>query len=115
VTHREATQSEESDRAHELCTQCGHDMSAHRLCGYGSPPSEGWMECPVEGCACKNTWSLSPEVAAQVKAHALSNPVALTGISREGVAVGRTKPVILLAAVVASLIASAFVIFKLLR
>ena len=115
MTHREATQSAEPDGPRELCTQCGHNMSAHRLCGYGSPPTEGWMECPVEGCRCKNTWSLSPEIAAQVKAHALSNPEALPGTPREGVAVGRAKPVILLAAVVASLIASAFVIFKLLR
>jgi hypothetical protein len=50
----------------EICDQCGHDWNAHRVCGYGSPPTEGWIECPVEGCACHKTWSLPPEVAMQV-------------------------------------------------
>jgi hypothetical protein len=52
----------------QLCDQCDHDWAAHRLCGYGSPPTEGWIECPVEGCTCKGTWSLPPDVADQVKA-----------------------------------------------
>ncbi len=54
----------------ELCKICGHLFNAHRLLGYGSPPTEGWMECPVEGCDCRRTWSLEPEVAAQVRAYA---------------------------------------------
>ena len=69
------------------------------------------MECPVEGCNCKKTWSLSPEIAAQVKAHALSNEVVLTGTPREGVATGSPRPAILLG-VAAVLLVGAFVIFK---
>ncbi len=51
-----------------LCTQCGHPWDPHRFCGYGSPPTEGWIECPVEGCKCHGTWSLEEEGAAQIKA-----------------------------------------------
>jgi hypothetical protein len=44
----------------EMCAQCGHPFNPHRLLGYGDPPTEGWMECPVEGCACRMTWSMAP-------------------------------------------------------
>ena len=60
--------SAEIPGADELCAQCGHPFNPHRLLGYGSPPTEGWMECPVEGCTCHMTWSLQPEAAAQIKA-----------------------------------------------
>ena len=40
---------EENAAADELCRQCGHPFDAHRLLGHGHPPTEGWMECPVEG------------------------------------------------------------------
>lgn len=53
-----------------LCKQCGHPWDPHRLCGYGLPPTEGWIECPVEGCKCHGTWSLPEDVAAQIKAQA---------------------------------------------
>lgn len=52
----------------DLCETCGHDWEAHRLCGHGAPPTEGWIECPVAGCACDETWSVAPEVAAQIRA-----------------------------------------------
>jgi hypothetical protein len=42
-----------------MCPACGHPENPHRLCGYGEPPTEGWMECPVEGCACSRTWSFA--------------------------------------------------------
>jgi len=51
-----------------LCMQCGHPWNPHRFCGYGSPPTEGWIECPVEGCKCHGTWSLSEDVAAEIRA-----------------------------------------------
>lgn len=47
--------------ADETCKQCGHPFSPHRVLGYGQPPVEGWMECPVEGCTCNITWSMAPE------------------------------------------------------
>jgi len=52
----------------ELCKQCGHPFNPHRLLGYGSPPTEGWMECPVAGCTCKMTWSMAAETSPEVKA-----------------------------------------------
>ena len=55
-------------RADDMCTQCGHPFNPHRLLGCGSPPTEGWMECPVEGCNCKMTWSLEPDVASRINA-----------------------------------------------
>jgi hypothetical protein len=54
-------------RNDELCSQCGHPFNSHRLLGYGSPPIEGWMECPVEGCGCQMTWSVEPALAAQMR------------------------------------------------
>lgn len=44
-----------------MCTQCGHPFNPHRLLGYGDPPTAGWMECPVEGCPCRMTWSTATE------------------------------------------------------
>jgi len=49
------------------CHQCGHPFDPHRLLGYGSPPIEGWMECPEEGCGCRMTWSVPPDVAAHFR------------------------------------------------
>ena len=46
--------------ADELCQQCGHSWNDHRLYGYGAPPTEGWMDCPVDGCQCSMTWSMGP-------------------------------------------------------
>lgn len=50
-----------------LCVQCAHPWGQHRLCGHGSPPTEGWIECPVEACTCHGTWSLPEDLAAQVR------------------------------------------------
>ena len=52
----------------DLCAQCGHPFNPHRLSGYGDPPTEGWMECPVEGCGCRMTWSMDADVSAEIKA-----------------------------------------------
>lgn len=52
----------------EVCNQCGHNWNSHRLCGYGNPLTEGWVECPETGCPCKKTWSLPAEVAERIKA-----------------------------------------------
>lgn len=43
------------------CDICGHDFNTHLVKGYGEPPTEGWMECPVDGCECERTWSLDEE------------------------------------------------------
>jgi hypothetical protein len=51
----------------ELCRQCGHPFNPHRLLGYGNPPTEGWTECPVEGCACRMTWSMDPKAPDHIK------------------------------------------------
>jgi hypothetical protein len=51
----------------KLCKQCGHLINPHRLLGYGNPPTQGWTECPVEGCGCKMTWSADPEAAEHIK------------------------------------------------
>jgi len=66
----EATIAPIGEDSDGLCKQCGHPWDAHRLCGHGSPPTEGWIECPVEGCTCHGTWSFEAEVAAQIKARA---------------------------------------------
>jgi hypothetical protein len=55
----------------ELCKQCGHAWNDHKLLGYGSRPTEGWMECPVPGCQCRISWSLELDVAAQNKARGM--------------------------------------------
>jgi hypothetical protein len=39
------------------CRQCGHEFNDHQLKGYGEPPVEGWIECPIEGCHCHKTWA----------------------------------------------------------
>jgi hypothetical protein len=59
------------ERNAKTCEICGHPFNDHRVCGYGAPPTEGWITCPVEGCECHATWSLEPDVAAQIRA---SNP-----------------------------------------
>jgi hypothetical protein len=41
------------------CRQCGHEFNHHQLKGYGEPPVEGWIECPIEGCRCHMTWANS--------------------------------------------------------
>jgi ribosomal protein L32 len=68
MIHQTSASVGAASAANGTCEQCGHDWNAHRLCGYGDPPTEGWIECPVEGCACKSSWSLPPEVAEQVEA-----------------------------------------------
>ena len=49
----------------KTCTQCGHDWNKHKLMGYGEPPREGWMICPVKGCFCFNTWDLDKRVSSE--------------------------------------------------
>jgi hypothetical protein len=45
---------------HQICSQCGHDWSKHKLIGYKTEdnptPMEGWMICPEEECSCFMTW-----------------------------------------------------------
>ena len=59
---------DETPGADQLCEQCGHLFNPHRLLGYGDPPTEGWMECPAEGCNCRMTWSMDPNVSDKIKA-----------------------------------------------
>ena len=46
----------------QICSQCGHDWSKHKLSGYvtdGNPtPIEGWMICPADDCTCFLTWDI---------------------------------------------------------
>jgi hypothetical protein len=56
----------------EACAQCGHDFNTHLLKGYGNPPTEGWMECPVEGCKCEKTWSMDAESKASVERYLIN-------------------------------------------
>jgi hypothetical protein len=55
-------------RVGDLCPDCGHAFDKHRLVGSGPQPTEGWMECPVEGCVCKMTWSADADVARKLEA-----------------------------------------------
>jgi hypothetical protein len=82
MTNSETT--EPIDPKHKLCEQCGHNWDAHLLHGYGSPPTEGWMECPVEGCECKNTWGVSAEMKEYMafEAKALSSKPSTTSIPK---------------------------------
>ena len=57
------------DPGSEECPQCGHPWQEHLLRAESRPPVEGWIECPVEGCTCHQTWSLPPDTAAQIKSH----------------------------------------------
>ena len=114
MTNVETTSSKAIDPADQLCEQCGHNWDAHLLYGYGSPPTEGWMECPVEGCGCKKTWGLSPEMTAQMKTHALKDGVAPANLPSENEKLFRRKPATLLAFVAVLLIIGALVIFGLL-
>ncbi len=45
----------------ELCKICNHLWDDHLLKGKMPNPVEGWMECPVEGCTCRRTWSIDPK------------------------------------------------------
>lgn len=47
----------------EMCVQCGHPWHPHQVFGAGDPPTEGWIECPVEGCRCRMTWTVDPAPA----------------------------------------------------
>ena len=58
---------DETPGADQICEQCGHLFNPHRLLGYGDPPTEGWMECPVEGCECRMTWSMDPSTPDNIK------------------------------------------------
>jgi len=61
------------DPTERSCEQCGHPLTEHLMCANGRPPTEGWIECPVPECACRSTWSLSPDDAAQLRMqHALN-------------------------------------------
>jgi len=57
---QEECDSSKAPEAADFCKQCGHPFAPHRVLGYGQPPTEGWMECPVEGCDCHMTWSMAP-------------------------------------------------------
>ncbi len=46
-----------ADLPGDPCRQCGHDFNAHQLKGFGEPPVEGWMECPLNDCSCHQTWA----------------------------------------------------------
>lgn len=50
----------------EMCGQCQHPFDDHVLKGPGDPPMWGWMTCPVEGCLCWMTWSLTGIQSEQV-------------------------------------------------
>jgi hypothetical protein len=56
-----------SSNADDLCPECGHLFGRYRLLGYGVPPTEGWMECPIEGCTCKMTWNMNADDAPKLK------------------------------------------------
>jgi hypothetical protein len=58
----------ETPRSDQVCDQCGHLYNPHRFCGYGEPPTEGWVECPVVGCECRGTWSVDPEASEKIRA-----------------------------------------------
>jgi hypothetical protein len=53
----------------EECPACKHPWQEHDLCASARPPTEGWIECPVPGCGCHQTWSLPADVAEQVRQH----------------------------------------------
>ena len=43
----------------EACPQCGHVWGNHLMHPAVYPyPTDGWITCPVQGCACRNTWSV---------------------------------------------------------
>jgi hypothetical protein len=115
VTNNETSSTNAIDPTHKLCEQCGHNWDAHLLYGYGSPPTEGWMECPMEGCECKKTWGLSPEMTAQIKAHASSGSATPVSVAVESTRLSRHKLGMLFTALAAFLGAAAFIIFDLLN
>ena len=64
----------EVDAGDNTCEQCGHPWQEHHLCATSRPPTEGWIECPTEGCDCHQTWSVPPDTAAQLRAHYVTSP-----------------------------------------
>jgi len=50
----------------EICIQCGHPFNPHRFHGFAPSPTEGWIDCPVEGCTCKGTWRMAPGEARKI-------------------------------------------------
>jgi hypothetical protein len=57
------------DSGDHACEQCGHPWQEHQLCATSRPPTEGWIECPAEGCKCHQTWSVPPDTAAELRKH----------------------------------------------
>lgn len=57
------------DSGDHSCEQCHHPWQEHRLCAMSRPPTGGWIECPVEGCDCYQTWSVPEDTAAQLREH----------------------------------------------
>jgi hypothetical protein len=57
------------DPRDHACEQCGHPWQEHVLCAASRPPTEGWIECPVEGCECHQTWSVPADTAAELRRH----------------------------------------------
>lgn len=56
------TISEVSGRSNpgERCRQCGHPEDDHVMHAAQMPyPTNGWVTCPLPGCACYGTWSVS--------------------------------------------------------
>ncbi len=51
----------------DICESCVHLWSEHRLCAISRPPTEGWIECPADGCECHRTWSMPADTAEQVR------------------------------------------------
>lgn len=55
------------------CEQCGHPDGDHLICGEADEligaPTRGWRECPVAGCICYATWSVSPGLLERLRKH----------------------------------------------
>jgi hypothetical protein len=49
------------------CEQCGHPWEEHLMCSQAQPPTEGWIECPEEGCSCRSSWKLTVGDAAEMR------------------------------------------------
>ena len=46
----------------QACQQCQHSWDAHVMHPAQYPyPTDGWITCPVPGCACHGTWSVDEE------------------------------------------------------
>ena len=55
------------------CEVCGHPWQEHFLRATSRPPTSGWIECPVEGCKCYQTWSLPEDTAAELRKHSAAS------------------------------------------